>query len=189
MAEKNNILDIVRGISQAMANSYDGAVDENGERIKIGLKREEGDLVLDKRVMDGFGVSISGNTLIVKYQSEIMLRDVHGGKFESEVEQSLADIVSYLKKQYKKATGNSLTLTKSGDPDMLVQNISRVRSVVNATQKYTIGGIDAEPEMGKTVDERLDDTFKKFLGFDESVFPGAQKPKNVKGKRDEEPKN
>ena len=69
MAEKNNILDIVRGISQAMANSYDGAVDENGERIKIGLKREEGDLVLDKRVMDGFDVYFSGNTLIVKYQS------------------------------------------------------------------------------------------------------------------------
>lgn len=189
MAEKNNILDIVRGISQAMANSYDGAVDENGERIKIGLKREEGDLVLDKRVMDGFDVYFSGNTLIVKYQSEIMLRDVHGGKFESEVEQSLADIVSYLKKQYKKVTGNSLTLTKSGEPDMLVQNISRVRSVVNATQKYTIGGIDAEPEMGKTVDERLNDTFKKFLGFDESVFPGTQKSKNVKGKRDEEPKS
>ena len=37
MAEKNNIIDIVNGISQAAANAYDGALDEKGEPIKIGL--------------------------------------------------------------------------------------------------------------------------------------------------------
>ena len=35
------VLDIVRGISQVMANTHDGALDENGEPVKIGLKREE----------------------------------------------------------------------------------------------------------------------------------------------------
>ena len=86
-------------------------------------------------------------------------------------------------------TGNALTLTKEDkEPDIMVQSMSRIRSWVQANQKFKIGGIDDQPQLGKTVEERLNDTFKKFLGFDESAFPGAQKPKNVKGKRDEEPK-
>ena len=31
------VVDIVKGISQAAGNMYDGAVDENGELLKIGL--------------------------------------------------------------------------------------------------------------------------------------------------------
>ena len=40
-------LEIIRGISQAMANNYDGATDQDGERVKIGLKREEGEPLVD----------------------------------------------------------------------------------------------------------------------------------------------
>ena len=36
------VIDIVKGISVAAGNAYDGAKDENGEDLKIGLKREEG---------------------------------------------------------------------------------------------------------------------------------------------------
>ena len=46
-----SVLDIVRGISQAAANAYDGSQDEkyslDGEARKIGLKREEGDPIID----------------------------------------------------------------------------------------------------------------------------------------------
>jgi hypothetical protein len=139
--------------------------------------------------MDGFQGSIQSNNLIIKYQSEIHLKEVHGGKFEGEIAQRMQDIANYIKKEYKKVTGNSLTLTKEDkEPHVLVQSSSRIRSWVQATQRFKIGGIPDQPQMGKTVEERLNDTFKKFLGFDESVFPGAQKAKNVKGKRDEEPK-
>ena len=62
MAESNTI-DIVRGIAQAAANSYDGAHDEkyslDGEAHKVGLKREEGDPIIDSRIMDGFSTSKS----------------------------------------------------------------------------------------------------------------------------------
>jgi len=60
-------LDVLNGISQAAANAFDGAHDEKGEPIKIGLKREEGNVILDSRVMDGFGVKISGKQMIVTY--------------------------------------------------------------------------------------------------------------------------
>ena len=59
------VVDIVKGISQAAGEAYDGALDDNGEPIKVGLKREEGNPNLDKRVIDGFGVKVSGKTLIV----------------------------------------------------------------------------------------------------------------------------
>tara|TARA_R100001594_G_C4006373_1_gene255960 strand:- start:433 stop:1053 length:621 start_codon:yes stop_codon:yes gene_type:complete len=205
MAEKNNILDIVNGISQAAANAYDGALDENGEPIKVGLKREEGDPILDKRVMDGFNVLLSGNTMTVKYHGEIMLKDVHRGDFEGEIDQMMADIVSYLKKEYKKITGNTLTLKKlSKEPNVLVQSMSKVRSWVQADCKYEIGGIPAEPELGTSVEERLDNSIKNWLGMGKSdkanrrynvtplqglkQYPGTKKPQNVKGKRDEEPR-
>ena len=45
------VYEIVQGLSQAAANAYDGALDENNELLKIGLNREEGDMLHDKRVM------------------------------------------------------------------------------------------------------------------------------------------
>ena len=147
MANKD-ILDIVRGISSAAALGYDGALDSDGQPLKIGLKREEGDLVLDKRVIDGFKVSIAANVI----------------------------------------TGNSLTLTKEGEADVLVQSISKVRSVVNATQKYKIGGIPDEPSLGATADERLSTAIKDWIGFGKDKYPNTKNPSNVKGKRDEEPR-
>ena len=189
MAEKSNIIDIVNGISQAAANAYDGALDEKGEPIKTGLTREEGDPILDKRVMDGFSVTMSGNILILKYQGEIMLRDVYKGDFEGEIAQRLQDIISFLKKEYKKITGKSVTLTKEDkEPDILVQSLSHKRSWCQANQKFKIGGMPDEPEMGITVEERLSTAMKNWIGFGKDKFPKTKLPENVKGKRDEEPR-
>ena len=74
-------MEIVRGISQVMANTYDGALDEAGAPVKIGLKREEGHPINDSRIMDGFKVSLSGNQLCIHYHSEIKLKDVHARGF------------------------------------------------------------------------------------------------------------
>ena len=74
------VVDILRGISQAAAGMYDGATDEDGEPVKIGLKREEGNPMLDKRVIDGCKVRCSGKTLIVSYHSELLLKDVYANK-------------------------------------------------------------------------------------------------------------
>ena len=57
------VYEIVQGLSQAAANAYDGALDENGEPLLAGLKREEGDPILDKRVMHGFKVTFYGNMM------------------------------------------------------------------------------------------------------------------------------
>ena len=56
-------LEIARGISQVMANVHDGALDESGDPISIGLKREEDVSVHDRRLMDGFKVALYGDHL------------------------------------------------------------------------------------------------------------------------------
>ena len=77
MAE-SNILEIIQGLAQAAANVYDGSHDEryvrDGEAKKVGLKREEGCPIMDKRVMDGFNVKFYGNQICIKYQSFIHLQ-------------------------------------------------------------------------------------------------------------------
>ena len=161
MSQKD--LDIVRGIMQAAADSYDGALDDKGEPIKIGLKREEGHPVLDTRVMDGFKCQIDGKKLIVKYQSDILLKDVCRGKLENELEQTFADIVKHLKKQYKKITGKSLKLKAEGDCDALVQSTSRVRVFVLANKVYSIESLKDVENRLEPSENSLDKSFKKFL--------------------------
>ena len=108
------VYEIIQGINQAAANAYDGAHDKryssDGEEYKAGLKREEGDCIVDSRVMDGFNVRVSGNKLVLSYQAEITMKDFHDNSFEDDVKSTLNDVIKYLKKEYKKITGNSLSL-------------------------------------------------------------------------------
>jgi len=156
-------LDVVRGISQAAAGMYDGALDENGEPIKIGLKREEGNPLLDKRVIDGCKIRCSGNTLIVSYHSELLLRDVYAKNLESELEQTMSDIVSYLKKQYRKITGNTLSLKEKGECDARVESTSRVRVFVTARKDYEISNMSDVVAVKEPSEDKLEKTFKDFL--------------------------
>ena len=196
-----SVLDIVRGISQAAANAYDGALDENGELLKVGLKREEEIPLTDRRVTDGFGVSFNGPILRINYQSEISLKEVNDANaFESEIESRIADVAKFLKKEYKKVTGSSLSLTSPSEPKIIVQTISRNRTWVQAHREYTIGNLNEVEELGADSERDLDANIKKWLGLNgnlkkaagsgwlEGSSKAAPKPKNVKGKRDEEPR-
>jgi len=171
-------MEIVRGISQVAANSHDGAIDENGEPIKIGLKREEGHPIHDSRVMDGFKVSFhGGNQLCIHYHSELKLKDVYAKGFESDLEQMINDIAKFIKKEYKKVTGSALSLSPTGELDAIVQNTSRVRTWVQAKRYYDIGGVDAEG-VNTESEDRLEDNFRKFLDQD----AGNKSAKNDKRK-------
>ena len=158
-------MEIVRGISQVMANSYDGALDDKGEPIKVGLKREEGNPLIDSRVMDGFKVAFHGTQLCIHYHSELKLKDVYSKNFESDIEQMIEDIASFIKKEYKKITGETLSLKKVGEMDAIVQNTSRVRTWVQAKCYYDIAGLDKSTEpIGGDSKDSVDAKFKNFLG-------------------------
>jgi hypothetical protein len=157
-------MEIVRGISQVMTNSHDGALDDEGAPIKVGLKREEGDPITDSRIMDGFKVSFYGPQLCIHYHAEVKLKDVQDKNFESDLEQMIGDIAKFIKKEYKKTTGSALSLKAAGDVDAIVQNTSRVRTWVQAKQYFDIGGIDDDTEAinGESKDS-VDAKFNSFL--------------------------
>ena len=176
-------MEIVRGISQVMANSHDGALDDNGEPIKVGLKREEGDPITDSRIMDGFKVSLYGNQLCLHYHSEINIKDVKGDKLEGEIEQMIADIAKFLKKEYKRITGNTLTLTKDSDLEARMEYMNRIRCWVMAHQYFKIGGIKDVEGVKEPSEDRLEKDFKNWLEQDTT-----KRPKNDTSKDKEPPK-
>jgi len=158
-------LEIIQGIQQAASNAYDGALDENGDPVKVGLKREEGNPLIDRRVMDGFNVSFYGNRLCLAYHSEVRLKEVYGNSFEADTEQMIEDIASFLKKEYRKVTGDSLSLKAVGEVDVLVQNTSKVRSWVQAKKHYEIGSLSEVENvpMEDDPERKIDPDFEKFM--------------------------
>ena len=171
-----DVYEIVQGLAQAAANAYDGALTEDGEALKAGLKREEGDPILDRRILDGFNVSFYGPMMCIQYHSEVQLKEVYASGFEAGVEQQIADIASFLKKEYRKITGNSVTLTKEGEAEMRVESTSRVRSWVTAKCHYRIGGMDDVVIVGEASEDRLEASWRSFL--DQGDL--GKRPKNDK---------
>jgi len=165
---KSNMLEIIQGLAQAAANGYDGAHDEryvrDGEAKKVGLRREEGCPLLDKRVNDGFRIKFMGNQICIHYQADIKLKEIYGGGFEDEMARMINEVKKFLQKEYKSITGNSVTLSKDGDISVLATSVSRVRSFVHAYQYFNVSGLDKDPDAGVGSENRtVDDAFRSFL--------------------------
>ena len=169
------VYDIVRGINQAAANAYDGnhkaSLRTDGKDDLIGLKREEGCVIKDSRVMDGFKVRIAGPVLIVSYQSEMPVKAFHNSKLSDEIESMFADIVKYLKKEYKNINNETLSLTPTGPCDILLQNMSKVRTWVQCQKNYKIGNMKDVVPVGEPSTDRLEDNFRKFLELSSDKDP------------------
>ena len=163
MSEKT--LEVIRGLAQAAANSYDGALDKDGKPVTLGLKREEGNPLVDSRVIDGFKVRFAGPIMIVSYQSDIKLKEVYGGNFEDNIEATFGDIAKHIKKEYKKITGKPVSLKEKGEAEILVQETSRVRVFVTAHKHYDIGGVDDIKDPEKVLQERFESKFRTFLNL------------------------
>tara|TARA_R100000808_G_C2144219_1_gene152020 strand:+ start:1031 stop:1576 length:546 start_codon:yes stop_codon:yes gene_type:complete len=164
---KSNILEIIQGLAQAASNGYDGAHDErfvrDGEVKKVGLKREEGCPIMDKRVNDGFSVRFMGNQMCIHYQSDVKLKEIYAGGFEDEMARVINEIKKFLQKEYKAITGNSVTLTKEGDIKILASSTSRVRSFVQAHQYFSISGLKVDPDAGGSENRKVEDSWRSFL--------------------------
>lgn len=162
--------DVLKYLSQAASNSWDGAHSKSysldGKEHRAGLRREEGEPLIDKRVMDGFHIAFHGDKLQIKYQSECTLKEVYDPKFEDNIEDMISNIASFLVKEYKTYDPTGITLTPDGEMKARVENASKVRTWVTAQRYYKIsrleGVVDARADAGNTVDDK----FKKFLDAD-----------------------
>ena len=164
------VMEIIQGISQVMANSYDGAREEGGELKQTGLKRDEEVSIRDKRVIDGFAIKMhGGNKLCITYTTEVLANDLleSKGKYEDMLLQNVADIVSYIKKEFRKVTGSSLTLSELKDqkPNMEVFQTSRIRTEVKITTHYEIGGLDDSHAEKDSQKEKIVKGMEKWLSL------------------------
>ena len=159
-------LEIIRGLSQAAANAYDGGHMENysldSQVRKTGLKREEGIPLLDKRCIDGFKVKFYGDSMIINYQSDVMMKDLKDNGFENDIVRTINEVKKFLQKEYKAVTGKSVSLTAKGEPQIIVQTTSNVRTFVQAYQHYKIGGLQMD-QIGAPSEDTTRDITKKFL--------------------------
>jgi hypothetical protein len=174
-------LDIVRGIAQAASYCYDGALDPTGKPYEIGLKREEGDPIIDSRRIDGFKIKIMADILTINYQTECTLKEVYGTPFENDIDATVEDIRKHLQQSYKSITGDSLSLSAQGDVDIVVQELSRVRCFALAQKNYRIGGLEGVApndgvknkatilKSGEPGD--IEKSFKKFLDLKSDKRP------------------
>lgn len=167
MADKN-VIDIVKGLQQAASNAYDGALDDKGEPIKVGLRREEGSFLSGNRLMDGFNVRIQDNKMILNYQSEVLMKETHDKKFEQNITDTIDEVIKWLKKEYKKVTSESVSLKMKGKPQIEVQSTSRIRSWVTAQCIYEIKGLKSSSEEhtpDKAIKDWLSQGKSKSEGF------------------------
>jgi hypothetical protein len=156
-----SILDVINGISQVLHAKHHGG-------SEIGLKRESEDLVqgcsiYDPRIMDGFGVQYQGNMLIIKYHSEMPIVSVHDKNFETDIRQTMKDVSSFIKKEFKKLTKKSLELTEHGDINIMVQTANRRTAYVNAVQVYQIEGVEGFKKGETKVQQNYADIAKRWL--------------------------
>ena len=86
--------------------------------------------------------------------------------------------MKFLQKEYKTITGKSVSLTAKGDPKIVVQTTSRVRTFVQAYQHYKIGGLKmdqinapSEPNV-RDITRKFLDTAKAKRPSNETIKPG-----------------
>ena len=174
-------LEIITGLSQAVANAYDGSHDErfsyDGEERKAGLKREKGCPIMDKRVNDGFAVKFYADSICITYQSDVRVQEVKDSKFEQDMERMLNEVKKFLQKEYKKVTGKGVTLTKKGEPKIIVQTTSRIRTFVQAYQHYKISGIKDMDQIREPSRDSENDVMRKFLAQSSTKRPQNEKIK------------
>ena len=108
---------------------------------------------------------MSGPILTISYQSDIKLKDVYAGDIEADVEEMIQNVANFLKKEFKKITGDALTLTAEGDIDVLVQNTSKVRVFVVGKRNYKVGNLADVIEVGLPSEERLDKSIRDFISL------------------------
>jgi len=173
-------LEIIQGLSQAAANAYDGGHIENysldGQARSVGLRREEGLPLIDKRCIDGFKVKFYGDSMIINYQSDVRMKELKGNSFENDIVKTINEVKKFLQKEYKAVTGKSVSLTAKGEPNILVQTTSRYRTFVQAYQHYKIGGLKMD-QINAPSEDLTRDITKKFLKAAKAKRPQNEKIK------------
>jgi len=171
-----SVYEVVRGISEAVRNKHHGATDENGKLVEIGLKRED-QPIKDQRVMDGFGVSMHGNLLLIRYNSHEPLMNLHEKRFERDMERRIEDIRVFIQKEFSKLTSSQLKLKEVGEVKIIVESSNRVKAMIKAMMSYEILNLKDKVDLVGTSSRT--DKLEELEAQNKSMMKKALKPRNV----------
>ena len=133
--------------------------------------------------MDGFKIRFAGNIMSLTYMSEVQLKQVHETGFENEVQSTISEIVKFLKKEYRKITGSSVTLTQVEEADIRVESTSNVRSFLTAIQNFTVGGLD-EAMNNEEGSKAPNEYWQDFMSQGGWTGDGGKRPSNDTRKKE-----
>lgn len=163
----SDVMEIIKGISQAMAMSHDGAKDKDG-KSKTNLKRDKEYTIHDRRMVDAFKVRFQGNLLVLSYSTELTMEEMHDKKLEDKIGESLNEALKFIKDEYKSVTGKSLALKETGNMKLTSEYTSRVRCWATAVCTYEIGGITKNKEEERDLEKSVKDWLK--MGKNDKAF-------------------
>ena len=144
-----------------MSKSHDGATHPDGSPVKIGLRREEGHILNDSRVIDGFKIRFQDCHLIVIYESPIHLKEMHEPKFKDNIEQMFDNIKNFIQKEYKATQKKNLTLEPVGETQIDTRMVNRHNVWVECSKVYCISQL--KRLMKKQMDAGGSETLKENL--------------------------
>lgn len=164
---KSEIVEVIKTIQNIVSlKGFDGALDEKGEKVKIGLRRETDKNFWQKnfRLMDGFSVRFEGLNFYIFYEATVLLEELHKPTFENEILQIIQNIARFIKEEYKKTTSKTLNLKMIDEMKMNINSMSTQRNWIECLCKYQINGIDDVSEPGQIRDKnRIDENIQNFV--------------------------
>lgn len=134
----------------------------NSKRLQA--KDEESDVPYwnECQLNSGVKFKLKDDKLIIIYTEESMNPLRLDWRHNVNIDNAFADILSYLKKEYKNITGKALSLKQESDILENALYLSNRRVVKNYISVYSIGGVDSVAEQDKKdVKEILKSAFKK----------------------------
>ena len=174
-------VNVLNAISSILGEyGHDGATKED-EPVEIGLGREHGNPILQTRIIDGFKVKVYGDKLCITHHlMDQMTKEFHENDPYDKCKSTIADVASFLQKEFRKRTGKSLGLKEVGKMHMDTEYVSRIRVNIISKQDYKVGALSGvEVDSKSVVDDKLNKAAKKFLELSTD-----KKAKNDKSKKD-----
>ena len=178
MSDNKTVYDIIQGIHQAAAN---GKNFENNENIPD-FKDNENEVSEEDKdkghrlglsvKSQAFFIKINANKMLVTFETMSSIKDVlDKERYIESLKSNMKIVEKFLKSEYKKITGKTLSISMDGELSSMTQNINGTKTFTTAKQLYTIAGIPEIKDAGteeavktyNSMDKMLKESWKKYI--------------------------
>lgn len=163
-----DILEVVTALKQAAANAQWTKTDA--------LEREKSTGPRKFKINDSFKIQIQDNKMTLNYTIENKNALMPNFRFEVNPENKHKEILDFLKKEYKKITGKTVSFGSESNMVCTITPISNVTQINRYSKVYEIKGIESfVDKYSKEVGKLHKDSIKKVESLEEQVRKSKKK--------------